>query len=124
MSLPASMPVSLAARAAAGSSAAGAPKPPKVEVTEGTPATYNDPALTKRIAGALAKNDLDGWFKSLPPQTEAPTTQAVATFAEVERALDKQLARWAEMRNKDLPAFNEQVKRTGLGPIEVPAQKK
>jgi hippurate hydrolase len=24
-------------------------------VTEGTPATYNDPALTKRIAGALAR---------------------------------------------------------------------
>jgi amidohydrolase len=35
--------------------AAGAPKPPKVEVTEGTPAEYNDPALTKRIAGALAR---------------------------------------------------------------------
>ena len=54
----------------------------------------------------------------------APTTQAVATFAQVERALDEQLARWAEMRNKDLPAFNEQVKRAGLGPIEVPAKKK
>jgi len=41
--------------AKAEAAAAGAPKPPKVEVTEGTPATYNDPALTKRIAGALAK---------------------------------------------------------------------
>jgi hippurate hydrolase len=35
--------------------AAGAPKPPEVSVTEGTPATYNDPALTKRIAGSLSK---------------------------------------------------------------------
>ena len=41
--------------AKAEAAAAGAPKPPKVEVTEGTPATYNDPALTKRIAAALAK---------------------------------------------------------------------
>jgi amidohydrolase len=41
--------------AKAEAAAAGAPTPPKVEVTEGTPATYNDPALTKRIAGALAK---------------------------------------------------------------------
>ena len=35
--------------------AAGAPKPPKMEISEGTFATYNDPALTKRVAGALAK---------------------------------------------------------------------
>jgi hippurate hydrolase len=41
--------------AKAEAAAAGAPKPPKMEVSEGTPATYNDPALTKRIAGALAK---------------------------------------------------------------------
>jgi hippurate hydrolase len=41
--------------AKAEAAAAGAPTPPKVEVTEGTPATFNDPALTKRIAGALAK---------------------------------------------------------------------
>ncbi len=34
---------------------AGAPRPPKMEVTEGTNATYNDPALTRRISGALAK---------------------------------------------------------------------
>ncbi|HKA35238.1 MAG TPA: amidohydrolase [Thermoanaerobaculia bacterium] len=35
--------------------AAGAPKPPKMELSEGTYATYNDPALTKRIAGALSQ---------------------------------------------------------------------
>jgi amidohydrolase len=41
--------------AKAEAAAAGAPKPPKVEVTEGTPAVYNDPALTRRVAVALAK---------------------------------------------------------------------
>jgi len=35
--------------------AAGAPKEPKVEVIDGTPATYNDPALTKRLADMLAR---------------------------------------------------------------------
>jgi hippurate hydrolase len=39
--------------AKAEAAAAGAPKEPKVEVSEGTPATFNDPALTKRVAGAL-----------------------------------------------------------------------
>lgn len=33
--------------------AAGAPRDPVVNVTEGTPATYNDPQLTQRIATAL-----------------------------------------------------------------------
>ncbi|HEX9287685.1 MAG TPA: amidohydrolase [Thermoanaerobaculia bacterium] len=36
--------------------AAGAPKEPKIEVIDGTPATYNDPALTKRLADMLVRS--------------------------------------------------------------------
>jgi amidohydrolase len=35
--------------------AAGATKPPKMEITEGTNSMYNDPAVTRRISAALAK---------------------------------------------------------------------
>jgi amidohydrolase len=42
--------------ATAEAAAAGATRPPDVKVTDdGTPATYNDPALTKRIAEALSR---------------------------------------------------------------------
>ena len=41
--------------AKAEAAAAGATRPPDVSVTDGTPATYNDPALTKRVAGALSR---------------------------------------------------------------------
>jgi len=41
--------------AKAEAAAAGAPKPPDVTTSEGTPATYNDPAVTKRVADALAR---------------------------------------------------------------------
>ncbi|HEV8611014.1 MAG TPA: amidohydrolase [Thermoanaerobaculia bacterium] len=41
--------------AKAEAAAAGAPKPPEVKVTDGTPATYNDPAVTKRVAAALSR---------------------------------------------------------------------
>ncbi|MEO8189799.1 MAG: amidohydrolase [Acidobacteriota bacterium] len=41
--------------AKAEAAAAGAPKEPSVTVTETTPATYNDPALTSRIAAALGR---------------------------------------------------------------------
>jgi hippurate hydrolase len=41
--------------AKAEAAAAGAPKPPDVTTSEGTPATYNDPAVTKRVSDALAR---------------------------------------------------------------------
>ncbi len=41
--------------AKAEAAAAGAPKPPKTEISEGTSAVYNDPALTRRVSAALAR---------------------------------------------------------------------
>ena len=41
--------------AKAEAAAAGAPKPPDVAVSEGTPATYNDPAVSRRVTEALAR---------------------------------------------------------------------
>jgi len=35
--------------------ASDAPRPPDVAVTEGTPATYNDPALTRRLTDAVKR---------------------------------------------------------------------
>jgi hippurate hydrolase len=34
--------------------AAGAPRPPEVRTSEATAATYNEPALTRRLAGAIS----------------------------------------------------------------------
>jgi hippurate hydrolase len=34
---------------------AGSPRPPTVSIIEGTPATYNDPELTRRIVGAVSR---------------------------------------------------------------------
>lgn len=53
--------------AKAEAAAAGAPTPPEVSVSEGTPATYNDPALTKRIAGSLAAAFGRGNVQEVPP---------------------------------------------------------
>jgi len=46
---------SIARIARAESEAGGAPQPPKIEVSDGTNANYNDPALTNRVAAALRK---------------------------------------------------------------------
>ena len=45
----------IARLAKAEAEAAQAPKEPSVQVSEGTPAMYNDPALTRRIAGAFER---------------------------------------------------------------------
>ena len=48
--------------------AAGAPRAPEMSVTEGTPATYNDPALMKRVVGALGRTlGADNVSEGRPP---------------------------------------------------------
>jgi hypothetical protein len=49
----------------------------------------------------------------------APTTQAITTFTEVQQALEEQLARWTELRDKDVPGLNQQLKLAGTPEIDV-----
>lgn len=60
--------------------ASGAPRPPDVNVTEGTPATFNDPALTKRLVDAVGKVLGE---KNL---SEAPSVMGGEDFSEYGRA--------------------------------------
>jgi amidohydrolase len=53
--------------AKAEAAAAGAPREPEVRVSESTPSTYNDPALTKRLAGALAAHFGAERVREVPP---------------------------------------------------------
>ncbi len=62
------------------SMAAGSPRPPSVAVTEGTPSTYNDPELMKRVVPAVAR--------ALGPQnvSEGKPTMGGEDFSEYGRA--------------------------------------
>ena len=62
--------------------AAGAPREPEVKVLDGTAATYNDPALSKRVASALAA--AFGAERVL----EAPPIMAGEDFGEFGKAAD------------------------------------
>jgi hypothetical protein len=48
----------------------------------------------------------------------APTTQATAVYEELEEALRNLVARWARIRQQDIPALNAELKKTGLAPID------
>jgi hypothetical protein len=43
-----------------------------------------------------------------------PTNQDVSTFHDLNNALDQQLARWDEIKSKDVPELNLKLKRSGL----------
>ena len=43
-----------------------------------------------------------------------PTTQAVAASEQVKRSLEQVLARWSEIKDKDVRALDEQLTKFGL----------
>jgi len=66
---------------------------------------------------------LNGGFGALVSALDtadaAPTTQQVEMFDELNKALTEQLSAWAELKSKDIPALNEQLKKAGLPAIDL-----
>jgi hypothetical protein len=48
----------------------------------------------------------------------APTTQQVEMFGELNKALEEQLSAWTELKSKDIPALNDQLKKAGSPTID------
>ena len=48
----------------------------------------------------------------------APTTQATAVFKELKEALEKLVARWTKIHQEDIPAFNAELQKAGLAPVD------
>ncbi len=62
---------------------------------------------------------LNAVVSALDTADAAPTTQQVAMVGELEKALDEQLAAWSELKSKDIPALNEQLKKAELPLIDL-----
>ena len=56
---------------------------------------------------------------ALDTADDAPTTQQVAMFGELDKALEEQLSAWAQLKSKDIPALNEELKKAGQPPIDL-----
>jgi hypothetical protein len=61
---------------------------------------------------------LNAMVSGLDSVDAAPTTQQVAMFGELDRALGEQLTAWAEVKGKELAALNEQLKKAGIAEID------
>ena len=88
---------------------------------EGTPGGFGAEFLTTPAGRGLARlnSGLNSLLGIVDSADAAPTTQAVAMFAEVQRALEEQIGRWTEIENTDLPAINQDLKQAGIPPIDL-----
>jgi len=68
---------------------------------------------------AHLNSGLSTLVSALDTADAAPTTQQKATFVEIEKALREQLSSWSELKSKDIPALNEQLKKAGLPLIDL-----
>ncbi len=70
----------------------------------------NFSSLNQHFGGILAVAD---------SADAAPTTQATAVFKDLEEALEKLVARWAKIRQQDIPALNGELKKAGHAAVDL-----
>jgi photosystem II stability/assembly factor-like uncharacterized protein len=93
----------------------------KAAPIEGEEGGYGTRYLSTPEGRSLAR--LNGGFNALVSALDtadaAPTTQQAAMFVELEKALEEQLAAWSQLKSKDIPELNEQLKKAGLPSIDL-----
>ncbi len=93
----------------------------KAAAIEGSEGGYGSRFMSTPEGRSLAR--LNGGLGSMLAQLDtadaAPTTQELEMFGELEKALDEQLAAWGQLRTKDLPHLNEELKKAGQPPIDL-----
>jgi len=88
---------------------------------------YGVPASGKQAENLSTLNQHFGATLALADSADAaPTTQATATYKELQSALESLLGRWAKLRNEEIPALNTQLKNANLPAVDpnlLPANK-
>jgi photosystem II stability/assembly factor-like uncharacterized protein len=88
---------------------------------EGAEGGYGSRYLSTPEGRSLSR--LNGGFNAvlsaLDTADAAPTTQQVTTFNELDKALQEQLSAWSQILSKDIPAFNEELKKAGKTSINL-----
>ena len=93
----------------------------KAAPIEGEGGDYGARYLSTPEGRSLSRlnSGLSAVVSALDTADAAPTTQQTATFVELEKALEEQLSAWGQLKSKDIPELNEQLKKAGQSPIDL-----
>ncbi len=93
----------------------------KAAPIEGGEGDYGASYLSTPEGRSLARlnSGFSAVVSALDTADAAPTTQQAAMFGELDKALAEQLSAWAQLKSKDIPELNEQLKKAGLPPIDL-----
>ena len=93
----------------------------KAAAIEGEEGDYRTRYLSTPEGRSLARlnGGLNALVSALDTADAAPTTQQVAMFAELDKALEEQLSAWAQLKSRNIPELNDQLKKAGLPPIDL-----
>jgi photosystem II stability/assembly factor-like uncharacterized protein len=93
----------------------------KAATIEGEEGDYATRYLSTPEGRSLAR--LNGGFNALVSALDtadaAPTTQQVAMFGELDKALEEQLSAWAQLKSEDISELNSKLRKAGLPPIDL-----
>jgi hypothetical protein len=93
----------------------------KAAPIEGEEGGYGTRYLSTREGRSLARlnSGFSALVSALDTADAAPTTQQTAMFVELYKALEEQMSAWGQLKSKDIPELNEQLKKGGLPPIDL-----
>ncbi len=93
----------------------------KAASLEGEEGDYRTTYLSTPEGRSLTRlnGGLNAFVSALDTADAAPTTQQAAMFGEMEKALEEQLSAWAQLKSKDIPELNDQLKKAGQPPIDL-----
>jgi len=93
----------------------------KAAPIEGEEGDYATRYLSTPEGRSLARlnGGLNALVSALDTADAAPTTQQVAMFGELEKALEEQLSAWGQLKSKNISELNGQLKKAGLPLIDL-----
>ena len=93
----------------------------KATAIEGEEGDYATRYLSTPEGRSLARlnSGFSALVSALDTADAAPTTQQVAMFVELENALEEQLSAWEQLRSKDIPELNKELKKAGQPQIDL-----
>jgi hypothetical protein len=84
---------------------------------EGAPGEYGRRATSDNLAGL--NSSLGTVYEMVDSADAAPTSQAVATFRDLQRSLPPLLTNWDEVKARDVPALNQKLRSATLPEVQI-----